>query len=280
MSVSLKVVGEDISVVRTVFPAGESCLRIVGELPWYKEKGSVDVIVELKFETNGDLFDLALLMDASRRKFGSVVGNYYLYMDYLPYARQDRVCNEGESLSLKVVGDFINSLKFDSVVCKDIHSEVGVFALDNLRHHTLPLVADRLRFVCKPENTVLVSPDAGANKKVLGFAKSAGYTQVVRADKTRDLATSAITGTIVYSESVGDKDFLIVDDICDGGRTFIELAKELRKLTTGKVFLYVTHGIFSAGTKVFDGLIDHVYTCNPVGATGYEASKQPIITVI
>ncbi len=281
MSIHISVVGEDLpELTRTRFPGGETGVRIGGSLPWYKGDKSVDVIVELRFEDNGDLFDLALLMDAARRKFGSRARTYTLYMNYLPYARQDRVCNEGESLSVKVVADFINGLKFDTVVCKDIHSEVGAALLDNLSHHTLPTVARGLLFKCPPENTVLVSPDAGANKKVLGFAKDVGYTQVVRADKTRELATGKITGTVVYSENVGDKDFLIVDDICDGGRTFIELAKELRKLTTGKVLLYVTHGIFSQGTKVFDGLIDHVYTSNPVGITGIQASNQPNVTII
>jgi ribose-phosphate pyrophosphokinase len=66
----------------------------------------------------------------------------------------------------------------------------------------------------------------------------------------------------VYSEHVRDHNFLIVDDICDGGRTFIELAKVLRPLTNGSIFLYVTHGIFSQGLDVFKGVIDHIYTAN------------------
>jgi ribose-phosphate pyrophosphokinase len=40
---------------------------------------------------------------------------------------------------------------------------------------------------------------------------------------------------------------LVIDDICEGGRTFIELAK-LFKEVKGKetqINLYVTHGIFS-----------------------------------
>ena len=33
-------------------------------------------------------------------------------------------------------------------------------------------------------------------------------------------------------------------DICDGGRTFIELAKVLKDNGAKRVTLYVTHGIF------------------------------------
>ena len=109
---------------------------------------------------------------------------------------------------------------------------------------------------------ILVSPDAGSLKKVSKVAREFNC-KMVRADKTRSVIDGSITGTVVYSESVGDKDFLIIDDICDGGRTFIELAKELRKLTTGKIKLYVTHGIFSKGLDVLTEHIDEIYCACP-----------------
>ncbi len=272
MSIRLTNSGVEIPVKFTTFPAGETCVRIPEGIVF----GTVDVW--FNFEGNKDLFDLALVMDAARRYLSPHVTTYNLIMPYLPYARQDRVCNVGESLSVKVVADFINGLGFASVHCKDIHSSVGVALINNLVHETLETCADSL--CLNRSSTILVSPDAGANKKVLDYAKAYGFPEVVRADKTRDVLTGKITGTVVYSEHVGNKDFLILDDICDGGRTFIELAKELRKLTDGKIMLYVTHGIFSAGTKVLAGIIDHVYTSNPVGATGVEASKTPFVTVI
>jgi ribose-phosphate pyrophosphokinase len=46
---------------------------------------------------------------------------------------------------------------------------------------------------------------------------------------------------------------VIVDDICDGGRTFLEIAKTIRSkkrnisIFGDKIYLVVTHGIFSAG---------------------------------
>ena len=42
-----------------------------------------------------------------------------------------------------------------------------------------------------------------------------------------------------------------MDDICDGGGTFIGLASELMSKNAGAIYLAVTHGIFSNG---FDGL--------------------------
>lgn len=262
MSLKLFIGGVPVPVIHTVFPAGETCLRINRDAR--DCSGMVRIVME--FEGNKDLFDLALLMDAAKRHFYPAnIDGYALNIDYLPYARQDRVCNPGESLSVKVVADFINSLGFDHVVCKDIHSPVGAALIDNLRHADLGQCIGRMVGMSgwiDRDNTVLVSPDAGANKKVLEVAKQYRFPHVVRADKTRDVLTGKITGTVVYSEPVGDKNFLIVDDLIDAGGTFIPLAEELKKLTTGKVFLYVTHGLFTAGIDKFHGVFDKIYVSN------------------
>lgn len=207
--------------------------------------------------SSDDLMVVLLLTDACRRAGAE---NVYLVLPYLPYARQDRVCAHGEALSLRVMCDLINAQKYSEVRVWDVHSDVALALLDRV------LNIGPTRFLkhasdLDDTNTVLVAPDAGAIKKVAVVAKAL-HMPYVRADKTRDAATGEITGTVIYSEHIGDKDFLIVDDICDGGRTFIELAKVLRPLTRGAVKLYVTHGIFSKGVDVFDGLIDQVYVAN------------------
>lgn len=274
MSMTLTIDGTAVKFDQRRFPAGETFIR----LPDDPFLSGLAAYIVLNFEGNDDLFNLALLVDALRRKYTSDV-KISLYMPYLPYARQDRVCAPGESLSVKVVADFLNSLKLDSIGCLDVHSSVGVALIDNLVAIPLTSYGSRLlgRVKFSRDTTILVSPDAGANKKVLDFAKAFKYPHVVRADKTRDVLTGAITGTAVYSEHVGSKDFLILDDICDGGRTFIELAKELRKLTDGKIYLYVSHGLFSAGMEVFEGLIDGIYVANLMNES---AKDSPLITVI
>jgi ribose-phosphate pyrophosphokinase len=107
---------------------------------------------------------------------------------------------------------------------------------------------------------VLVSPDAGANKKTFEVAKYFS-TNFIRADKLRDLTTGQIKETIVYADDLTGKTAVILDDICDGGRTFIELAKVLKAKGAAKVILFVTHGIFSAGLDpLFAGGIDAIWT--------------------
>lgn len=62
--------------------------------------------------------------------------------------------------------------------------------------------------------------------------------------------TGKILGTHVHATDLSGLTAVITDDICDGGATFIGIAKELRRLNCHKVVLYVTHGIFSKGIEV------------------------------
>ncbi len=56
---------------------------------------------------------------------------------------------------------------------------------------------------------------------------------------------------------------LIIDDLCDGGATFIEEAKYLKKLFPDKkLHLYVTHGLFTKGVDHVAAHFDCIYTTN------------------
>ena len=68
--------------------------------------------------------------------------------------------------------------------------------------------------------------------------------------------------------------FLIVDDICDGGRTFLEAAKILKEETTGKLFLYVTHGIFSKGIDELLEHYEHIYCHHVLDDSRYQTTDR------
>lgn len=255
----------EVTVFQQHFPAGESLIRIDTPIDYTRLEKDLAGLITVKFKGNGDLIDLLMLTDAARRKWPGI--KLSLCMDYLPYARQDRVCNPGEALSVKVVADLINGQNYERIYCKDIHSEVGNALLDRLVHTNMNTLAAPL-LAKLGRDVILVSPDAGANKKVFAFAKEHAYPDVLRADKTRNPSTGEITGTALMPapRNYEAHDFLILDDICDGGRTFIELAKVLQKTFRPRaIFLYVTHGIFSKGADVFEGFIDRVYTSNLMG---------------
>jgi ribose-phosphate pyrophosphokinase len=245
------------------FPAGESgvSFSVKDPIPIHCK---VNAMITLRWEGNDDLINLALLVDAVRRQYDVHLA---LEIPYFPYARQDRVCNIGESLSVKVIADFINSLNFHTVYVRDPHSDVLGAVLNNMfKYDVLSKVERSFVAILSGDapclrHTYLVSPDAGANKKVIGYAKTLG-TKVIKADKERDVQTGAITGTTVYSEHLGDTNLLVVDDILDGGGTFIPLAKALRSITNGSVSLYVTHGLFTKGVDIFEGVYDNIFVAN------------------
>ena len=215
-----------------------------------------------RFELRAHLPDsdaaMTLLMttDALRRAYpGTPID---LHLPYVPYARQDRVANPGESLSAKVFCDLINAQQYRRVVIQDPHSDVTSALLDRVViDDPLPVlcrVLDRIR--AHATNVALVAPDAGARKRVLKLAAPLALP-VVFADKIRDTRTGAITGTEIQGE-LPDRALLVVDDICDGGRTFTELAQAARNkpgydARRHPLYLYVTHGIFSKG---LDALLD------------------------
>ena len=261
-SLKLYINGDKVDIKRLQFPAGETLIALPINRPWN------DARIILDFTSNNDLFDLALLVDAIRRhdSFSEHEINISLTMRYIPYARQDRVCNPGESLSIKVVADFINSLNFKSVCAWDCHSDVTLALFNNMEHISQDMLVYYLAVLRK--GAVLVSPDVGAQKKIFKFSKAHpnSFDKVICADKVRDPASGNIVSTSVNCEHIGDKDFLIMDDICDGGRTFIELAKVLRPLTNGDIYLYVTHGIFSAGLSELKKHFKAIYVAQLVGS--------------
>lgn len=249
--------GDEISYKHLTFSGGEEHVTV-------DEKNilGVEVTIEANLWSSKDVMILLMLTDALRR---CSVEKIDLVLKYVPYARQDRVANVGESLSIKVMCDLINAQKYECVEIWDPHSEVTAALLDRVVvRHQHELFAETTKWAygsTENTNAVIVAPDAGAMKKA--YELSSKYScPLVHATKHRDTKTGKIDATTVASGHAGTRDFWIVDDICDGGFTFTELAKVLRPLTEGKVNLYVTHGIFSKGFAPFIGLIDEIYCAN------------------
>ena len=63
----------------------------------------------------------------------------------------------------------------------------------------------------------------------------------------------------MLSDDLAGRPCIIVDDICDGGGTFLGLAAELKKLNAGALILAVTHGLFTKGIHPLQGEFEHIY---------------------
>lgn len=216
----------------------------------------VEITVVAKLKNSSDVMKLLLLKDALSRNFPSAV-TYNLVMDYVPYARQDRVCNKGESLSIRVFCNLINAMNFDSVQISDPHSDVTPALINNCK------ITEQSSIISNSLNLnsydAIVAPDYGSTKKAETTAKIFNK-EVIQGVKHRDLATGNLTG-FGYFGDVSGKRLIILDDICDGGGTFVGLANKLLEGGAISVDLYVTHGIFSRGLEnLLDNGIYKIYT--------------------
>lgn len=238
-----------INIRRLKFPAGEQHLAIDLEADYIVLGSAPHIRIDAHLDSSDEIMALLLLTDAIRRHIiGAVI---HLRMPYVPYGRQDRPANPGEPLSLRVFGNLINSQRYASVHIVDPHSDVSHALLDNIVVE--PPMTAVTKVIQRIAPAALVCPDAGARKRLSTISKRFCLLPVIFADKIRDTRTGTITGTQISAPSApitaSDKaPLLIIDDICDGGRTFIEIAKALRADgCPHPLHLYVTHGIFSQG---------------------------------
>ncbi|KQS52622.1 ribose-phosphate diphosphokinase [Flavobacterium sp. Leaf359] len=219
---------------------------------------SEPVTITHRINSFNDFGLLLLAIDALKRMDVKLIN---VFIPYFPAARQDRVMISGEPLSVKVYADILNSLKLNKVTVFDAHSEVTPALLDNcevIPNHAF--IAEVLEKIGK--EVKLISPDGGALKKIYKVSEYLGGVEVVECSKSRDVKTGKLSGFKVYNDDLKGMDCLIVDDICDGGGTFVGLAEELKKKNAGKLYLAVSHGIFNKGFDVFQKDFEKIFTTN------------------
>jgi ribose-phosphate pyrophosphokinase len=230
----ITVNGEPLNV--TKFPDGTSQVWKLNEPSILNGEA---VVVEWRFELESEVMQLAQL--ATLLHAFSVPT--YLDIPFLPYARQDKAVANHATFALHAFAPILNAMRWDVVTLHDPHSPLATELIE--RAVVKYYVSEALGAVMATKSDVVCFPDAGAFDK---YASKFGSFPAIHADKKRD----PLTGYLVTGEVHGDvagKRVLIVDDICDGGATFIGLAAKLRELGSGDVSLFVSHGLFTKGVK-------------------------------
>jgi ribose-phosphate pyrophosphokinase len=252
------------------FPDGQQAIDIEPE--FLKGENRFEIISRLS-----TFRDLELIIGANQAIKELMRQNYdtevqvSLYIPYFLGARSDRKFKEGGTNYLKdVICPVINSQNFISVKVVDPHSDVLEACLNNFQKITnISIVKNALTKIDNKngaqDRIVLVSPDGGALKKIFDVAEAFVIPNIVTAMKHRDVKTGRITHTEVpdLSKYNDEHKFVIVDDICDGGRTFIELAKVIKEQKpNNEIYLVVSHGIFSAGFNELNKWFNKIYSTN------------------
>jgi len=249
-----------IAVNSFIFPGGEphAQVELIDSTESEEDYPFNEIKITMKVKSFNDLGRLISVVDALRHsQFKDL--ELKLILPYFPGARQDRKV-EGEEFGVKLYADIINNLKFSSVTILDPHSEVTPALIDNVyvidNHGFIAFVVQDIK-KRTGRFPILVSPDAGSSKKMYDLLSGLnrrfdGFPNLIyQGTKHRDMTTGKLSGFSIDMDRENDvrTPLLIVDDICDGGGTFIGLAEViLPKLSVDKnLFLAVTHGIFSKG---------------------------------
>lgn len=250
------------------YPAGELQIRLTEEtIERLKTASELALLARI---TNAEqIIELCLLWDALLQELSHPIPATLL-LPYLPYARADRRFVPGDCFGLGIFSGILRTLGA-RVVSLDAHSRRSRELVDGLINvSALPLVAEAIsRFAATNEcnQITVLFPDEGARQRYsLPSTIGTATIQVLNCSKRRNPMTSKLLGFTVpelthFAQGSGGRPYpvLIVDDICDGGGTFIGIADALREygLSLG---LYVTHGIFSKGFAPLESRFQRIYT--------------------
>lgn len=248
-----------IKVIPTIFPDKTSQVwkLPLADIEKRHENGIATIVWD--FESEAEFMHLAQLRQLLKTELKCAV---ILSIRYLPYARQDKHVSNEATFALRSFLGLLSILQFDAILLFDPHSHVAEDVLYYLGTKVfVHYPVEGVKLVTeKCEIDLYCYPDKGALEKYSRLYKDRSY---IYGKKVRDQLTGRIEK---YDLETGDhdvvgKNVLIVDDICDGGATFVLLAKELLSKGAGKVVLFVTHGLFSKGTEVlFESGISRIFT--------------------
>lgn len=237
----IKLNGYEIPV--TIFPDNTSQVwKLNSEVIKYIEDIRNESLIEWKFENESELIrvcQLKMLID----KVGS--NGCSLRIDYLPYGRQDKDISNEQTFALHSFSLLINAMKFNNVYSYDVHNVSKTEQLiNNFNNIEVKLFINKVIEKFKPD--IICYPDKGALERYNKYNNNLG---VVCVDKVRDQKTGNIIDIKINTKEVlKNKRILMIDDICDGGRTFVNIANILKR-ETDYIGLYTTHGIYSNGLE-------------------------------
>ena len=235
--------GEGYNIIS--FPDGEKHLQLT------KTVNKEPLKIVYRFANSDDVFIFMQLVDILQRMEVSVSE---LYIPYLMTMRCDRVFSIDRPFSLKVLANVINLLKADKVIILEPHSDKCLELINNSE-----ALMSKVEIDDKKMQTVLCYPDSGAKKRYFSIFKP--YFTPITCKKVRDVNTGNLLKFDIEDKGnyrKGDK-IVVVDDLCDGGGTFLGIHNILKELEPSSCSLWVTHAVQKAGIEKVAAVYDKVY---------------------
>lgn len=239
-------------ITPTIFPDKTSQ---VWKIPSEALKSDVNLI-EWVFESEAEFIHVAQLVHLIKNISGALLT---LSIPYFPYARQDKEISNQSTFALRTFCCLLKTLGVHNIITQDIHSDVAKEYLPNLvskfPQETVNVVLKKVL------PRVIVFPDKGARTRYKDKFPFPSVTILKERDQsTGHLKIVGIEGNV---DLLKGAKVLMIDDLCDGGMTFILAAQYLKTLDINEVSLYTTHGVYSKGVQVLkDAGIKRVFNRN------------------
>lgn len=248
--------------------------KIYPDKTFYPQVNSFEPEITFKINSYEDLWYLRQIKDVYDT-------NKYPLSVVIPClldGQADRRFNLNESANLRLVCQFINSMRFEKISLFHPHNtEVVENLIDNC------YIYDNSNFIAKvfgqltnkyqygsyitapllKNDLILMSTDAGGFKPLMKLVDKIGWTgETFSASKSRKYedGKSKLIQQIDREDFQG-KNILIIDDLCVYGGTFIGLAKLLKEKNIGKLYLAISH-ITVPNPNPELNIFDKIFTTN------------------
>lgn len=196
-----------------------------------------------------------------------IVSEVTLKVQTLPDQRADRAEKKGMSIPARATAAMLAGTGVDSIIIYDAHSPVIVDYLKRYFMGYLVHVPAVSLFASKMEDrrtpTHIVAVDKGSIQRAETVAAEFDAS-VIYMDKVRENGNVVGHEILSWNKQAPEHDSIIwiVDDLCDGGATFISAADVIfDRFEYEELNLFVTHGLFSKGkeelSRHFDNVVAH-----------------------
>ncbi|WP_432781981.1 ribose-phosphate diphosphokinase [Candidatus Carsonella ruddii] len=235
---------------------------------------SIFILQSLSFPIHDNIINLFLILNYLKK---IAVKKIYLIIPYFCYSRQDKVFNEYNPISIKLISNSLDNFKINKIITIDSHSsnfECYFNTPIKVLKSTSLIVDDIVKF--HQEVDIIISPDIGG---VLRAKNLANYLnlELVIIDKRRPIVNQikifCMIGNVINKKSI------ILDDIIDTGNSIIEVTNFLFFHKIKTVIVYATHPVFSKQSyiKIINSKIKKIIISDTINFN-YKNSKIRIIT--
>ena len=190
------------------------------------------------------LMEQLIMVDAAKRASAKRIT---AVVPYYPYARQDKKHMGREPISARLVADLFRTAGADRIMSVDLHAAQSQGFFDGPVDHlwAMPTLVEYVKTKVDPDETVVVSPDAGRIKVAEQWGNRLGGVPLAFVHKTRDVTRpNQATSNRVVGDVKG-RTAVIVDDLIDTAGTICGAVRVVLEAGAKDVIIAATHGVLS-----------------------------------